>query len=124
MFCCLSDLCVYYGIDLYSGNLVVQFTGIYSLGTGYGTSDFRELLSMMAEAGKGVFVRPNKVMNHLRSIAEEIYSSSKQNSDYSMKDIERGLETLSWNKGDGSWELGRSKPRNEVLACTISSRDI
>lgn len=120
------SLCIYFNmqIDLYSGNLVVQFTGIYSLGSGYGTSDFRELLSMMAGRRKGEFVRPKKVMGHLKSIAEEIYNNSKQSTDYVMRDIEKGLESLSWVKGDNAWDLGRSKIQDEVLACTINSSNI
>lgn len=100
---------------------MVQFTGIYSLGSGYGTSDFRELLSMMADTRKGEFVRPKKVMSHLKSIAEEMYNNSKHNAEYSIKDIEKGLENLFWDKGDSLWELGRSSSQNEVLACTITS---
>lgn len=137
--------------DLMSDNLIVQFTGIYSLGSGYGPSDFRELLSLIAEAaaksaitkvascgkvgGSNHFVRPTKVMHHLKRLAEEMYQTNKQNQDVSIKELERALDGLNWKRdtlceeeeaGEGSdWQLGyASATSNKVLACMLASPQI
>jgi hypothetical protein len=118
-------------LDLYSGNMIVQFTGIYSLGSGYGTSDFRELLSLIATAAgsKEEFVRPKKIMDHLRSLAEEIYTSKnthqEEEEEDEMKGLERALDGLSWKKEaeeKSDWKLGYSTANsNKVLACMLAS---
>lgn len=98
--------------------MVIQFTGIYSLGSGYGTADFRELLSLMMEAKEGEFVRPNKVIQYFKSLAEEIYNNQPDDE----KDLENALDNLVWkNNEDDRWQLGYSSTSGKILACMLAS---
>lgn len=99
-----------------SNNLVIQFTGIYSLGTGYGTSDFRDLLSLMVDANEGEFVRPKKVVQYFKSLAEEIYLNQPEE-----KDLETALDNLIWKESDTEWQLGYSASNEQLLACMMVS---
>ncbi|KAI9338421.1 hypothetical protein BD770DRAFT_400670 [Pilaira anomala] len=100
-----------------SNNLIIQFTGIYSLGSGYGTADFRELLSLIMEAKEGEFVRPNKVIQYFKSLAEEIYNNQPDE-----KDLESALDNLVWkNNEDDRWQLGYSSTSGKILACMLAS---
>ncbi|MBM6386955.1 MAG: hypothetical protein JSY10_23630 [Paenibacillus sp.] len=102
-----------------SNNLVIQFTGIYTLGTGYGTSDFRELLSLMADANEGEFVRPKKVIQYFKSLAEEIYLNRPEE-----KDLETALDNLIWRDSDNQWQLGYSASNEQLLACMMVSSQL
>lgn len=102
-----------------SNNLVIQFTGIYSLGTGYGTSDFRDLLSLMMDANEGEFVRPKKVVQYFKSLAEEIYLNQPEE-----KDLETALDNLIWKESDTEWKLGYSASNEQLLACMMISSQL
>ncbi|CAO3636762.1 unnamed protein product [Mucor hiemalis] len=102
--------------DLYSGNLVVQFTSIYSLGSGYGPSDFRELLTRMLEQRH---FRPKKVMAHIQSLAHQLHHGESSNGNINY--LEEALDTLDWKKQD-SWDLGYGSS-NKVLACLLLPPD-
>ncbi|GAA5801706.1 hypothetical protein HPULCUR_007157 [Helicostylum pulchrum] len=105
--------------DLVSNNLVIQFTGIYTLGTGYGTSDFRELLSLMMESKEGEFVRPKKVIQYYKSLAEEIYINQPVE-----KDLETALDNLIWKESEDEWKLGYSAINEQLLACMMISSQL
>lgn len=106
----------FFPIDLVSNNLVIQFTGIYSLGTGYGTADFKELLSLMMDANQGEFVRPKKVIQYFKLLAEEIYHNQPEE-----KDLERALDNLVWEESDNQWQLGYSSSNEQLLGCMMLS---
>lgn len=98
---------------------MIQFTGIYTLGTGYGTSDFRELLSLMMESKEGEFVRPKKVIQYYKSLAEEIYINQPVE-----KDLETALDNLIWKESEDEWKLGYSAINEQLLACMMISSQL
>lgn len=102
--------------DLYSGNLVVQFTGIYSLGSGYGPSDFRELLTLMLNQ-HNTTMRPKKVMAHIQSLAHQLHQGESSNNP-DMDYLEQALNTLTWKKQD-TWSLGYGSSNTKALACLL-----
>ncbi|GAN04767.1 conserved hypothetical protein [Mucor ambiguus] len=99
-----------------SHNLIIQFTGIYSLESGYGPSDFKEILSLLDDSSS--FVRPAKIHSHLWSVAEEMYEHDK-----SPVDLQGELQQLKWTHDatskDSNWELGLSE-NGHLLACRLS----
>lgn len=106
-------------IDQNSHNLIIQFTGIYSLGSGYGPSDFRELLALSSESQ--TFIRPTKISNHLWSVAEEVYEHDKSAGRLELEDM---LQDLNWTRDEtaenSNWELGLSK-NGHLIACKLSN---
>lgn len=105
--------------DLYSGDLVIQFTAIYSLSTtGYGPFDFRELLGLMMKSKPGQsFIRPMKVMDYLKSLAEQMQYQPSNIEDHVLADT---LNGLLWKKDKGDWQIGYGT-HNKVLACMLAS---
>ncbi|KAL9537541.1 hypothetical protein MBANPS3_011687 [Mucor bainieri] len=103
--------------DTNSNNLIIQFTGIYSLGSGYGPSDFREILSLLLDDSSS-FVRPAKIRAHLWSIAQGMYEHDK-----SPVKLQDELQQLKWTRDTtsegSSWELGLSE-HGYLLACRLS----
>ncbi|KAK4509202.1 Ubiquitin conjugation factor E4 [Mucor velutinosus] len=103
--------------DPSSHNLIFQFTGIYSLESAYGPSDFREILSLLD--GSRPFVRPAKICAHLWSVAEEMYEQDK-----SPIELQVELQQLKWTRDttseDSNWELGLSES-GHLLACRLSN---
>lgn len=102
--------------DLYSGNLVVQFTSIYSLGSGYGPSDFRELLTLMLKQ-QNTTMRPKKVMAHIQSLAHQLHQGDSSNN-HDINYLEQALNTLTWKKQD-TWDLGYGSDNTKALACLL-----
>ncbi|KAG1121760.1 hypothetical protein G6F42_012115 [Rhizopus arrhizus] len=104
--------------DQNSHNLIIQFTGIYALESGYGPSDFREILSLLADKPNS-FVRPEKIRTYLWSVAEEMYEQNERPAE--LQDM---LQELKWSRGttskDSSWELARSD-NGHLLACRFSN---
>ncbi|KAI8645587.1 hypothetical protein BD408DRAFT_382102 [Parasitella parasitica] len=103
--------------DYDSHNLIIQFTGIYSLDSGYSPADFREILKLLDESKK--FVRPRKICDYLWSLAEKMY---EQDESRNMPKLQDMLQNLEWKKDeiteDSTWELGTSI-NGHVLACKL-----
>ncbi|KAI9261761.1 hypothetical protein BY458DRAFT_515851 [Sporodiniella umbellata] len=83
--------------ELHSGSILVQFTGICSLGISYGPGDFRELLSDLDR-------RPQKVLHYLESMALENLPMEIEIDETQLK---KTLEECQWQTMTGSdWKLG------------------
>lgn len=96
-------------VDAFTENIIVQLTGIYSLGTGYGPSDFRELLTDLQS-------RPKKVEQYLWTLAHEICKTQQEDSN---ERILSELDSLNWEQDQVSdWNIGYSNT-HETIACKL-----
>ncbi|KAG1031395.1 hypothetical protein G6F26_000033 [Rhizopus arrhizus] len=88
--------------------ILVQFTSIYPLGSGYGPGDFRELLS---NPGR----RPTKVLNYLKCMAQE-QTTHRTMDEEKLKQV---LDKLQWQTTTGTeWKLGLLD--STIVACMLT----
>ncbi|CEP14772.1 hypothetical protein [Parasitella parasitica] len=108
--------------DYNSHNLIIQFTSIYSLESGYNSADFREILRLLDESKS--FVRPKKICDYLWSLAEKMY---EQDENRNMPDLQEMLQSLRWKRDeiaeDLIWELGIST-NGHLLACKLTDSSL
>ncbi|KAI8883249.1 hypothetical protein K501DRAFT_249983 [Backusella circina FSU 941] len=106
--------------DEHSDCILVHLTSIYSLGSSYGVSDFRELLTNISQQPYDEedleSIRPKKIIDYYHALAQKKYNSGDETE---KMQLNRGLESLNWEKLESThWMVGSLN--GKVQACALT----